>query len=587
MALTTSFMGKIWKEVSSEKQYNDSLITHITNAFKIPEISARLLVNRGIQEIDEIENFLDAKLKNIMPDPLTLLDMDKAVQRTLQNILSHQEIFISGDYDVDGITATYLLVNYFTSIGVSTQYHLPNRFTDGYGTSVKAIQKAAAKNINLFISVDSGTSAIDEVEEANKMGIDMIILDHHMPSSTLPNAIAIVNPNRFDQKEVGIARIKNLCAAGVVFLFLVALNRELKKLGFFQTINEPKLTDFIGVVALGTLCDVMEIRGLNRSYVNYAIKQQRFPLGIQSLIKVSNKDSVISAEDFSFAIGPAINAAGRLEDPSIALRMLLSDNRDESEQLAIKLTSLNEQRKHIEKTVLAEAMSTITQKNLHLNKSILIYGQNWHEGVIGIIAGKLKDRFNKPTFVVTFDEEGKGKGSARSVQGIDLSKIINEAKQQNILLSGGGHALAGGFSLSLNSIEKFNEFLQTYVDQEVENILNIDCFCPSCIDIKKLTDEISILEPFGHGVEKPIFGMNKLTVQSMNLTQNGRHMAVSLLTTFNKTIRAMIFNVINKPHLIKAINSHYGYNIDIAFTISNNQQYGPSMIIEDARLSIQ
>jgi single-stranded-DNA-specific exonuclease len=583
-----SFTGKNW---SFPDKDNDDLVKEIVAICEVPEISARIMVNRGITNHDYVKRFLNAKVRDLMPAPLLLLDMKEAVDRIYMALSNNEKIFVFGDYDVDGIVSVYLVVDYLKKLGCDDiVYYLPNRFSDGYGLNNKLIEKMLSTDATLLIVVDSGTNSIDAINKATSRGLDCIIVDHHTQlEESLPRAVAVINPNRNDQEELGESSIKNLCAAGVVYMLLIALQKHLKEKKFFEgsSINKPELLDYVGIVAIGTLCDVMKVIGLNRAYINLAMKTQKFPRGIEALMKASNIEKISSPDDFSFTIGPAINAAGRLHDPSIVIDMLLSDDDCRTARLAEQLVELNNTRKKIEREILEEAIVIINNTDLHNDNAIFVYGEGWHGGVIGIIAGRLKDRFSKPVFVATFNSDnGIGTGSARSPENYtSIAHILSEAVSEGILISGGGHSMAGGFSLSLENAPAFRNFLNSRFKAEREVILNIDCLVPKSIDLKKLRSCVTILEPYGKGVEQPVFCMKDLSLLSMRYTQSQDHMIICFKGEWNSSIRAALFNVGSKNEIVRLINQNSEKRFDLAFFIKSSEKYGVGIIVEDIRLS--
>ena len=579
-----SFSGKIWNFLECDQE----LISDIKRNSEINDLVARILINRGFSDASEIDAFLNAKLKNTIPDPSLLLDMDNAVQRTVEAIFKKQNITIFGDYDVDGITSTYLIVKYLNILGLSPKYYVPNRFSDGYGVSKESIQKAIDDQADLLITVDSGINSINEVEFANLSNLDVIILDHHIQiSEKLPNAKAVVNPNRRDQKGIPNAHINNLCAAGVVFMFMIALQRELRNKNFFENKNEPNLLDFIDIVTLGTLCDVMEIKGINRAIVKYFMKTEKYSTGISSLMTAFNIEKITSPEDLSFFIGPAINAAGRVGDPSVALNLLLEDSPEKSLKIAGALIDLNKQRKSLEKQLLADAMFMVSENELFNNKGICVFGDHWHEGVIGIIAGRLKDKFQKPSFVISFNSDGIGKGSARSVPGIHLGDFFEKAKLNNVIINGGGHSLAGGFSISKDQIEKFNEFLNKNISGEFINSIDIDYTLSHISNLNQISKDLAKIEPFGKGIEKPVFCMKRVRIKNVKKTNSGSHLMMNFSGEFGDgNIRAVIFSTSSKSDIVNSIDENKDGLFDIVGSINFHEQFGGSIVIEDIRLSV-
>lgn len=557
---------------------------------QIGEISSRILINRGIEDLEDAKIFMNTRLRDVMPDPLFFLDMGNAIERVSNSILKNERIFVYGDYDVDGVSSTFLLLNYFKLIGFSNfEYHLPNRFVDGYGLSLKSIDRALENKSDLMIVVDSGITSVREIDYANEKNLDIIIFDHHMPhGSDIPRAFAIVNPNRIDQENFENSFIKNLCAAGIVFIFLVGLQRELKNRGFFENSNKniPDLTNFLDIVSLGTLCDVMDIVGINRAYINFFMKKQTYSIGIRALMIILGMERINNAEDLSFYIGPIINASGRIHDPKIALNLFLSENLEDALPIAEKLVHTNLKRRDMEKNLLDDVIKMIEEKKLYEKPYIFAYGENWHEGIIGIIAGRIKDKYNKPSFIASFDENNKkGKGSARSIPEIPLNILFNEVREKKILQKCGGHALAGGFSLDFEDIEKFDNFLSNYIqNKEYIHNINIDYILPTNVDLEYVCREISVIEPYGKKVERPFFCFEKVRIISMKKTNDLKHMMISIHGSISGIVRLIIFNIHSKNDLIHNIEKYKDCILDIIVSITYNEKYGVSVVLEDARL---
>jgi single-stranded-DNA-specific exonuclease len=599
--------------------------------------------------------------------------MEKAVERVAKAIIDRESIMVFGDYDVDGITSTFLIVKYLKLLGISSEFHIPNRFSEGYGINSEAIRLAKEKQVDLFIAVDSGTNAVSEIEELQSFGIDVIVLDHHVQTAEpLPGAVAIVNPNRLDQMEIGNSHIKHLCAAGVVFIFLMALRRHLKNrpppkppqsdlllgdtehrsgvylgvhehsstgstkeetdcgglgggsnVGFMDDANSPDLLQFNDVVALGTLCDVVDLRGINRAIVKYFLKHGPCSTGIKAMMRAFGINRIDLPEDLSFLIGPAINAAGRIGDPMIALQSLLEEDDDKAHELAKNLLNLNERRKILEKELMAEVMVMISEMDtrpppkppqsdlllgdtehrsgenskgedrgkfgrgaIETNGGIFLYGEGWHEGVLGIIAGRIKEKFCKPTFVMSFDSNGKGKGSARSIPGFHIGHFFDKAKKAGVITEGGGHALAGGFSMNFSDVFNFQKFLIDNTDVEFVNQLLIDYEIKISSQLSSLANELKILEPFGKGMEKPLFCLREMRIKSISKTKTGAHLMIILSGHLgDRDIRGFIFNISMKQKFVSILEQKKNNLLDLVGFISSNPQFGTSFIIEDADIS--
>jgi single-stranded-DNA-specific exonuclease len=580
-----SFSEKVWNFLKCDEKK----LKNITMQLGVSDLVVRILLNRGFSDHSEIETFLGSKLKNTIPDPSLLLGMDDGIERVIKAISKNERIMVFGDYDVDGITSTCLIVKYLNLLGVNSSHYIPNRFTDGYGINMRLIEAAKRDGIKLLIILDSGVNSIEEIDFANKLGIDSIVIDHHPQLSVhLPKAVAVIDPNRTDQNEIKNAHIKSLCAAGVSLLFIIALQRELKRRDFFEVHQRqiPNLLDFADIVALGTLCDVMDMVGMNRAIVKHVLEKSSYSTGISSLMQLFNIRKISTSEDLSFFIGPAINAAGRVGNPNIALKLLLEESPEISQEIALQLIEFNKIRKNFEKELLDEATVTIERMDLARHNGICVYGDGWHKGVIGIIAGKIKDKYRKPTFVISFDKNGIGYGSARSMHGMHLGEFLEKAKMNGILLEGGGHALAGGFSISKNKIQEFSEFLNEQIKFDFVDSVDIDYSISSLTDLSQIWKELRILEPFGKKMEKPIFCINGTKIQSIRKNNTVSHITLYISRGFEKgAMRAMLFNVKNKRRIVQALEENVDKLLDVSGSINYNEQFGSSFIIEDIRLS--
>ncbi|MDR0630851.1 MAG: single-stranded-DNA-specific exonuclease RecJ, partial [Holosporales bacterium] len=554
---------------------------------EINDIAAKILINRGFLDLKEVDSFFKVKLKNIIPEPSLFLDMDKGVDRLIKAIMAQQRIMVFGDYDIDGITSTYLVIEYLRLIGIKAFYKIPNRFLDCYGLSEKIVLEAVQHKIDLLITVDCGTGSIDEVAIAKRHGIDVVIIDHHAQTkNTLPSAVAVINPNRPDQEEIEYSGIKCLCAVGVAFIFIIALQRRLKEIGFFSDKDIPKLDKFMDIIALGTLCDSVRLIGINRAVVKYCLNNKIQTNGILALMKAFNIQEIHSPDDFLYYIGPAINAAGRLGDPTLALNLFLEDDPDKSLRIANSLIELNKERRVIEKQAISDALAMISEIKIKPNSGICIFKNGWNDGIIGIISGRLKDKFNRPVFVISFNKDGIGRGSSRSIQGFHIGQFFEKARAENIIIDGGGHALAGGFSIYKDKIQDFIEFMHCNIQCDFTNNLDIDYVLSANSDLEKIYKEFSILAPFGAGIESPIFVIKRARIKCIKNSRLGTSLMLLLSDEFgNGRISAVIFGISNKMKFIESIQKNKDNVIDIAGRLSINR-HGNKFVIEDARLSI-
>lgn len=522
-----SITGKIWLVPDICEKYTD-----------FPEIVSRLLINRKINESDA-DKFINATVRSTMPDPYTLKDMEKSVQKIASCIKNNEKIFIIGDYDVDGVTSTSLLVNYFNEINFKNfEYYIPHRIDDGYGLNSEIVNKTDAKTI---ITADNGSTAFDALELAKTLGINVVVLDHHQVDKISKNAYSIVNPHRPDDSS----NLKILCAAGVVFFFLVALNRYFRLTKFFviNRIKEPNLLELIDLVALGTVCDVMQISGINRAIVSAGIKaiKNTKNLGLRELAKTNIERGNISAETFGFFIGPRLNAAGRLDHAKMSVELLTIKSQKRVEELIQKIEALNTQRQTLETIILDSIPSPPNDE-----KFIVAYSRNWHPGVIGIVAGRIKEKYNVPSFVISFNDNGVGYGSARSTESYDLAEIITEAKNSGILLGGGGHKLAGGFTISYEKIDEFKAFLKERITKPIVPVkIQTDGYLSARSLNLQIFEQMSVLEPFGHGNEIPRFIIPNVKISySAIVGKNKKHISVLFEDEFGTKLRGIAFNCV-------------------------------------------
>ena len=432
------------------KKYNEEDARFLKENFSLDEITSKLLSIRKIKK-EDINSFLNPSNKNFLPNPEVINDMNKATTRTYNAIIKKHKIGVFGDYDVDGASATALLGNYFSMLNVPYEIYIPDRKKEGYGPSIKAFEKFINNGVDIIFTVDCGTLSFKSIEFAKKKNIDVIVIDHHQSEIKLPSAYSIVNPNRYDDKS----NLNYLCAAGVTFMFLVSINRYLRLKNWFveKKKDEPNLIDFLDLVALGTICDVVPLIGLNRAIVKQGLKVLRSKknLGLKTLIDLCGIEVSPNVYHLGYILGPRINAGGRVGRSSHGANLLLNTNPRDVYKIAIELEQFNKERKYLEEDVLDKIL-----KNSKINSSdpvIILSGNNWHEGVIGIVASKIKEKFNKPVVIISINS-GIGKASARAIEGFDIGSAIISATQK-IIIKGGGHKMAGGFSIKA---EKYLNF---------------------------------------------------------------------------------------------------------------------------------
>ncbi len=422
------------------------------------DIVTQLLLARGVAR-EDLARHRSPTLRAFLPDPSRFNDMDIAAERVAQAVLEQETVTVFGDYDVDGATSAALLIRLLRMLGLQARHYIPDRLLEGYGPSGEALVRLAQDGSSLIVTVDCGAMAYEALQAARNVGVDVIVVDHHKCAPDLPPALALVNPNRLDECEEAAAH-GHLAAVGVAFLLAVAVTRTLRQRGYFKDRAEPDLLALLDLVALGTVADVAAIRGLNRAFVAQGLKvmARRANVGMAALIDASRLSRAPTCSDCGFALGPRINAGGRVGEATLGVRLLTTEDPDEARAIAAQLSQLNEERRAIEAAVQEAAEQQLAAQH---NRAVLILsGRGWHPGVIGIVAGRIKEKSGKPTLVVAIDEEtGQGKGSGRSISGVDLGAAILGARDLGLLLAGGGHAMAAGLTVSESRIGELGDWL--------------------------------------------------------------------------------------------------------------------------------
>jgi single-stranded-DNA-specific exonuclease len=546
-----SVRGLSWQVAKVDER----TVLSIVQKLEIPEILAVVLYNRGIRDVEQASLFLDPKLRSYMPDPFGLLDMEKAAARIAQAIINKEKIAIFGDYDVDGATSTSLLKRFLVELGINAEVYIPNRIIEGYGPSEGAFQKLKDNGNTLIITVDCGTVSFDPIKYARSIGLDVVILDHHLSLNKLPEANAIVNPNRFDEKFPH----KSLAAVGITFLTCVAIRSKLRDLGHFNGKTEPDLMKHLDLVALGTVCDVMQLNGINRAFVAQGLKliSNRTNIGIAALSDIAKLESSIQSYHLGFVIGPRINAGGRVGEGILGSQLLSTEDTAEAAGISLKLERLNEERRAIESVILEQAISQIEDCKLYEKPVIMVRGKDWHQGILGIIASRLKERYGKPSAVVSF-VDGIGKGSARSISGIDLGTLLANAKASELLIQGGGHAMAGGFSVEVDKSDKFYNFLcenlkDTGAIVEKAKELMVDAVLDLSAINGDLVKIINRAAPFGAGNSQPRFVISNVVIVDARIVGKTH---IMFIVANKKTDSAVTTTV--KCIMFKALDTEIG-----------------------------
>jgi len=465
-----------------------------------------LLLARGVAR-EDLARHRDPKIRDFLPDPSVFQDMDKGAKRLANAVQNGETIAIFGDYDVDGATSAALLVLLLRRLGAEPMVYIPDRLMEGYGPSGAALVELKNRGATLAITVDCGAQAFEALDEAKAAGLDVIVVDHHQCASTLPAALAMINPNRLDENADGAVH-GHLAAVGMAFLLGVALLRELRGRGQFADKPEPKILDLLDIVALGTVADVARLKGLNRAFVTQGLKVMaaRENIGLVALAEAARLVKPPSSRDLGFALGPRINAGGRVGKSDLGVRLLTSTDPEEARGIAGELDRLNEDRRAIETLVTDQA--TLQASRLDGQPVLTVMSPGWHQGVIGIVAGRLKERFGRPAIVIAECEDGTGKGSGRSISGVDLGAAVLAAKDNGLLIAGGGHAMAAGLTLPPGGLAAFQAFINERLAADVEKsrddrALLLDALLAPGGVAASLCDALDAAGPYGAGWPQP------------------------------------------------------------------------------------
>ena len=567
-----SLKGNFW----SEREYDKNLFNSLKSKFTNENILLQLLLSRNIA-IQDIDDFINPKLKNLLPDPHIIADMEKASDKICDFIKRKKKIGIFGDYDVDGSSSTAIVCNYLKSIGAKFEYYIPDRISEGYGPSKKAFDNLKEKNCELILTLDCGTSSYEEINYANNKAIEIIIVDHHLEGDKLPDAFAIVNPN----KKIDKSNLNNLCAAGVAFFLIISINRNLKENNFFAGYDPPNLLKFLDLVALGTICDLVKLDLLNRALVKQGIKVMNKLLnsGIKSLVDGSSIKDEISEYHLGFVLGPRINAAGRVGDSKLGATLLINDRNDLNLSIAERLNYYNQLRKKVEKKVELQA---INQVDNYSKEIICVHSKDWHPGVIGIVAGKLTENFKRPSIVIS-EDTNVCKASCRSVKNFHMGDFIIEAVRDGFLISGGGHEMAGGFSILVEKIDAFKDYIKnkfSVSDIHYEKKYDLEINLSSVnLDLYK---SITKLQPYGMGNPKPKF-LIRNCIKTFVKPAAEIHLIVYLNDIYGNSIKSVAFNCF-QTEIGQILNNDNEKELDILCTLQLNKWNGNEnveLIIED------
>ncbi|MEM1086473.1 MAG: single-stranded-DNA-specific exonuclease RecJ [Pseudomonadota bacterium] len=510
----TSYGERFWSLRQPDEDAVRKLLPHLGGE----DLLARLLAPRGVIP-DQVETYLNPTLRALFPDPSTFQDMVKAAELVLEAILEGKSVTVLADYDVDGGTSSAILARYFRAWGREIGLYVPDRLTEGYGPSPEAFRHLKETGSDLVITVDCGAAAVKALEEAVAIDLPVIVIDHHLMGRVPPACAALVNPNRADDTSGQ----GHLAAAGVVYVFVAALNKLARERGVAPDTGLPNIIDWLDLCALGTLCDMSPLTGANRAFVKQGLKilSRGQNIGLRALADVAGIAAIETVYHATFVLGPRLNAGGRVGDPWLAAKLLATDDRSEAIALAERLHGLNDERKAVERAILEQA-TLDAEKALEVDPDagvLIAAGEGWHPGVIGIVAGRLKDRFHLPSIVIGWGD-GLGpvaKGSARSVRGVNIGDAIAAAAKDSVILSGGGHAMAGGLSLEPEQLPAFREWMSAHMtefadERAAAKELTIDALLSTSNVTPEIFDRVASLGPFGQGAPEPVFALKNVEI---------------------------------------------------------------------------
>lgn len=579
LGVARSFTGKRWRPRGGD----DRAALALAQRLDVPEIVGRMLAARGVP-LQEATRFLDPKLREMLPDPGQFKDMDRAVARLADAIQGSERVAIFGDYDVDGATSAALLRRFIAAAGGRSITYIPDRQREGYGPNEAALLKLKEQGAGVVVTVDCGITAHGPLAAAAKAGIDVIVIDHHVGEPMLPAAVAVVNPNRLDESGEHGA----LAAVGVTFLLVVGINRELRGRGWYAERAEPNLLDWLDLVALGTICDVVPLTGVNRALVAQGLKvlRRRQNVGLAALADVAGVADPLDAYHAGFVLGPRVNAGGRVGESELGARLLACDDPFEARALAERLDGFNRERRAIEATVLAEAIAMVDGAGSR-GAIVLCAKEGWHAGVIGIVAGRLRERYNRPACVVAIDG-AVGRGSGRSVPGLALGPAIIAARQAGLLLNGGGHAMAAGFTVARDRIDALRAFLeqQLHLDGDATLMpeLNIDGAVAAGGANLALAGTIERLGPFGTGNPEPRFALAHARLLYADPVGDQHLRLVLGDPTGGDRVKAMLFRA-GENGLGQALMAARGTALHVAGKLRINRWQGreeTQLLVDDA-----
>ncbi|MBL4877084.1 MAG: single-stranded-DNA-specific exonuclease RecJ [Cohaesibacteraceae bacterium] len=548
----------------------------INRNFDISDILSRVLAAKDIDP-DKANAYLDPSMRDLMPDPSSLTDMDNAVERLSRAINDNEKIAIFGDYDVDGATSSALMHLFLKSCDIQSTIYIPDRIYDGYGPNIKAMDLLIDQGHTLILTLDCGSTSFEALKHTSSRKIDVVVLDHHQVGEELPECCALVNPNRQDD----LSGLGYCAAVGVVFMTIVALNRHLRKAGFWNNRTAPDLLSWLDLVALGTVADVVPLTGLNRAFVHkglIAIRGRTNP-GLAALQTVARLSGPAAAYHLGFLLGPRINAGGRIGDAALGARLLTTTSPEDATRIAAELDVLNQQRQQKEAIMLEEATELAERQIIEQADTpvLIVSGEEWHPGIVGLLASRLKEKFKRPSIAFSINADNTATGSGRSIPGIDLGACIRQAVDENILVKGGGHAMAAGMTISVGQIATLRSFLENALHSDVARMnknpeLRIDAPLTASGATEELIQDLEKAGPYGSGQPDPIFVFPSHNLRFVDTVGNG-HIRCSLSDGMGKTIKGIAFRAAEEP-LGKLMLGSRMENLHVAGSLSLNYWRG-------------
>jgi single-stranded-DNA-specific exonuclease len=579
LGVSQSLTGKLWRDRLDARGAARALA--VAQRHQLPELLARVLAGRDV-DIDAVPDFLDPTIRKLMPDPFTVTQMEAAARRIADSVARGEKVAIFGDYDVDGATSAALLAWHLRHCGLDPLIHIPDRLFEGYGPNTEAVRMLAGKGATLLVTVDCGTTSIEPLAAARKLGMSVIVIDHHQSGTELPEVDALVNPNRPDD----LSGLGYLAAVGLTLVTLVAVNRELRNRGFFTAgMPEPDLLSMLHHVALGTVADVAPLIGLNRALVAKGLiaMRRRDHVGHTALMDVSRLSGPPQAWHLGFVLGPRINAGGRIGRADLGVRLLLEDDVSQAARLAAELDRLNSERRVIEQATEAQAEAeALASLGLDDKGSVIVTAsEGWHPGVVGLVAARLKEKFARPSFAIALEPGGAGTGSGRSIPGVDLGKVVRQAVVDGVLLKGGGHAMAAGITLRREKLAEFRAYMDSALAHHVAQACHVnELHIDGAITARGVTPELArALDragPFGSGNPEPVLALP--SHQLIHVDEVGQaHLRLRFKSGDGAIVNGMAFRSVGQK-LGNALTQHRGQPLHVAGVVSVDRYQGSERV---------